>query len=145
MEKGFLEFVESVRTHYGLDVNRISFELLEETSLSDNAVAQKQLHRIIELGYGIVIDDFGVQCSNFGQLGSMKLDALKIDGIFIKNIIADQHALDVTEAIVFFANKKSFPLVAEFVHSSEVYEKVKSMGIQYAQGYYLGEPKAELV
>lgn len=145
MEKDFIPFIEKVRTQYDLEVNRISFELLEETSLSDNHVAQGHLHQLQSLGYGIVIDDFGVQCSNFGQLGSMKLEALKIDGIFIRDIITDFHAQDVTEAIIFFANKKGFPLVAEFVHSSEVYEMVKSMGIQYAQGYFLGEPKENLV
>lgn len=145
MEKGFLEFVESARISHGLDARRISFELLEETSLSDNSVAQEQLHRIISLGYGIVIDDFGVQCSNFGQMGSIQLEAIKIDGIFIRDITTDQHAQDVTESIIFFANKKNFPLVAEFVHSKEVYERVKSLGIQYAQGYYLGEPKEMLV
>jgi diguanylate cyclase (GGDEF)-like protein len=145
MEKDFLVFVETVRKQHGLEVNRISFELLEETSLSHNTVAQAQIHQLITLGYGIVIDDFGVQCSNFGQLGNMRLEALKIDGVFIRDLITDQHAQDVTEAILFFAQKKGFSLVAEFVHSREVYELVKSMGIQYAQGYYLGEPKEALV
>lgn len=145
MEKGFLEFIESVRLQHGIERSRICFELLEETSLSENTLAQEQLQAIIESGYGIVIDDFGVQCSNFAQMGSMKLDALKIDGKFIKDIVTNEHSLNVTESIVFFANKKKCPLVAEFVHSPEVYKMVKSLGIQYAQGFYLGEPKAELV
>ncbi len=145
MEKDFLTFLESVRERYAIDAHRISFELLEETSLSDNFVAQAQLQQLQDLGYGIVIDDFGVQCSNFGQMGSMRLEALKIDGKFIKDIVTDEHSQNVTESIVFFAKKKHFPVVAEFVHSREVYEIVKSMGIEYAQGYYLGEPKPDLV
>jgi diguanylate cyclase (GGDEF)-like protein len=145
MEKGFLEFIEEVREHHGIDRSRISFELLEETSLSDNALAQEQLHAIIAAGYGIVIDDFGVQCSNFGQMGTMHLEALKIDGKFIKDIVDDEHSQSVTESIVFFAKKKHFPVVAEFVHSREIYEIVKSMGVDYAQGYFLGEPKEMLV
>ena len=145
MEKGFLEFIEEVREHHGIDRSRISFELLEETSLSDNALAQEQLHAIIAAGYGIVIDDFGVQCSNFGQMGTVRLEALKIDGKFIKDIVDDEHSQSVTESIVFFAKKKHFPVVAEFVHSREIYEIVKSMGVDYAQGYFLGEPKEMLV
>lgn len=145
MEKGFLKFIEEVRGRFQIDRHRISFELLEETSLSENVLAQEQLHAIISMGYGIVIDDFGVQCSNFGQMGTMHLEALKIDGKFIKDIVTDEHSQNVTESIVFFAKKKRFPVVAEFVHCAEVYEVVKSMGIEYAQGYFLGEPKAQLV
>jgi len=145
MEKGFLDFLESVRARYKIDPHRISFELLEETSLSDNFIAQAQLHQLQLLGYGIVIDDFGVQCSNFGQMGIMQLEALKIDGKFIRDIVTDEHAQNVTESIVFFAKKKKFPVIAEFVHSKEVYEVVKSMGVEYAQGYYLGEPKPDLI
>lgn len=145
MEKGFLEFIESERERHDLEHHRICFELLEETSLSDNHLAQEQLQAIIDKGYGIVIDDFGVQCSNFAQIGSMKLDALKIDGKFIKDIVTNEHSQNVTESIVFFASKKNVPVVAEFVHSPEIYSIIKSLGIQFAQGYFLGEPKAELV
>lgn len=145
MEKEFLTFTESLRKRYAIEVHRISFELLEETSLSDNHTAQQQIHQLISLGYGIVIDDFGVQCSNFGQMGIIKLEAIKIDGVFIRNVTTDQHAQDVTSSIVYFAKKKNFPLIAEFVHSREVYEMVKSMGIQYAQGYFLGEAKPDLI
>lgn len=145
MDRSFWEFVESTRVRYNLEAGRISFELLEEMSLSENHTAQEQLHLLQSLGYGIVIDDFGVQCSNFGQIGTMRLDTIKIDGLFIRNILTDQHSRDVTESIIFFAKKKKIPLVAEFVHSKEVYQMVKSLGIEFAQGYYWGEPKAELI
>lgn len=145
MENHFLTFTESLRKRYEIDVHRISFELLEETSLSENHTAQEQIDQLITLGYGIVIDDFGVQCSNFAQLGSIHLESIKIDGAFIRNIITDINSQDVTSSIVYFAKKKNLPLVAEFVHSKEVYEVVKSMGIQFAQGYFLGEPKPDLI
>lgn len=145
MESGFIDFIESTRMKYSLERNQICFELLEETSLSENRLAQKQIRSLLDFGYRIVIDDFGVQCSNFAQMGTVKLDSIKIDGKFIKDLDENIHSRNVTESIVFFATKAGFSLVAEFVHSSEIYELVRSLGIQYAQGYYLGEPQPYLL
>lgn len=145
MEQDFIPFVESIRQKYGIDSNRIVFELLEEVSISDNALANQQLHALISLGYGIAIDDFGVHCSNFGQLGTFKISAIKIDGTYIKDINQNENSKCITESIIFFANKKSIPIVAEFVHSKEIYDIVKQIGVDYVQGYYIGEPKADLI
>lgn len=145
MESGFIDFIESMRMKYSLEGNQICFELLEETSLSENRLAQKQIRSLLDFGYRIVIDDFGVQCSNFAQMGTVELDSIKIDGKFIKDLDENIHSRNVTESIVFFATKAGFSLVAEFVHSSEIYELVRSLGIQYAQGYYLGEPQPYLL
>lgn len=145
MESGFIDFIESMRMKYSLERNQICFELLEETSLSENRLAQKQIRSLLDFGYRIVIDDFGVQCSNFAQMGTVELDSIKIDGKFIKDLDENIHSRNVTESIVFFATKAGFSLVAEFVHSSEIYELVRSLGIQYAQGYYLGEPQPYLL
>ena len=51
----------------------------------------------------------------------------------------------ITKSILFFTNKVGFKTVAEFVHSKEIYEIVKEMGVDYAQGYYFGEPRPELI
>jgi c-di-GMP phosphodiesterase len=100
---------------------------------------------LIDLGYGISIDDFGVRCSNFARLGSFPLETLKIDGSFIQNIDTNEHSHLVTESILLFAKKKKIKTVAEFVHSEAIFEIVKAMGVDYVQGYYLGEPKADLI
>jgi diguanylate cyclase (GGDEF)-like protein len=145
MEKEFVEFVEKTRKTYGIDASRIHFELLEENNLFGNATAQEHLIKLIENGYKISIDDFGVQCSNFAQLGTIPLESIKIDGSFIKDIDTDENSRLVSESILLFAQKKNIETVAEFVHSENIYNIVKSMGVDYAQGYFLGEPKPELI
>jgi EAL domain-containing protein (putative c-di-GMP-specific phosphodiesterase class I) len=97
------------------------------------------------MGYHLCLDDFGVQCSNFAQLGNLDLDIVKIDGTYIKDIDTNQKSRTVTESILFLTHKIGVKTVAEFVHNAQVYEIVKSMGIDYAQGYFLGEPKPDLV
>lgn len=145
MEKHFVEFVEQTREQYNMSASRIHFELLEENSLFGNSVAQANLEKLISHGYQISIDDFGVQCSNFAQLGTIPLESIKIDGSFIKNIDSDENSRLVSESIYLFAKKKNIKTVAEFVHSETIYNIVKEMGIEYAQGYFLGEPSPKLM
>jgi len=145
LEETFIPFIERVREKYDIDRSRIVFELLEETSLSNNVMAKENLKTITELGYSLSIDDFGTECSNFAQLGNYEYESIKIDGAFIKDIDTNKQSRIITESILFFTSKIGFNTVAEFVHSKEIYEIVKSLGITYAQGYYLGEPKPELI
>lgn len=145
VESNFVGFVESKRKEYNIERSRIVFELLEETSLSGNELATENLHKLTSLGYGLSVDDFGTQCSNFAQLGSYKFESLKIDGKFIKDIDSNKESRIITESILFFTDKIGFNTVAEFVHSEEIFNIVKSLGVTYAQGYYFGEPKPELI
>ncbi|HLD22308.1 MAG TPA: EAL domain-containing protein [Sulfuricurvum sp.] len=145
LEEKFVEFIEQTRIRYGIKTDRIYFEILEDSNILANPVAEKHLNQLTELGYHLCLDDFGVQCSNFAQLGNLNLDIVKIDGIYIKDIDVNKKSQTITESILFFTHKIGVKTVAEFVHSAQVYEIVKSMGVDYAQGYFLGEPKPDLI
>lgn len=145
IETHFIEFIEEVRKRYNINSNRIYFEILEESSILSNPIAEEHLKRLTSLGYNLCLDDFGVQCSNFAQIGTLDLSIVKIDGTYIKDINTNQQSRNVTEAILFFTQKIGIKTVAEFVHSAEVFETVKSMEIDYAQGYFFGEPKPDLI
>ncbi len=70
----------------------------------------------------------------------LDFDVLKIDGSLIKNIHADGNAEAVVNNIVTFAQTKGLQTVAEFVHNREVHKKVVDLGIDFSQGFFLGEP-----
>lgn len=70
---------------------------------------------------------------------------MKIDGSLIKNIDTDEDAFDIVSTIVSFAKKKKIPVIAEFVSSEAIFKAVEKIGIEYAQGYYIGKPEAKLV
>ncbi|MCK9371972.1 MAG: EAL domain-containing protein [Sulfuricurvum sp.] len=145
IENDFLNFIERTRVKYGIEPERIYFEILEESSILSNPIAEKHLHQLTEMGYHLCLDDFGVQCSNFAQLGNLKLDILKIDGTYIKDIDINLKSKSITETILFFTDKIGVQTVAEFVHNEQVYTIVKALGVDYAQGYFLGEPKPYLL
>lgn len=144
-EAKFVEYLLNVSRIYEIEPERIVFEILEETSMSDNKLAKINIQKLVDVGFQLSIDDFGTECSNFAQLGQHQYESIKIDGVFIKDIDKNKTSQDITESILFFTKKVGFKTVAEFVHSQKIYDIVKSMGVDYAQGYFFGEPKPELI
>lgn len=76
---------------------------------------------------------YGIPASN--------VDYIKIDGSFIKNIDNNVSSYKIAQTIAQFAQNIDAKVIAEFVHSPSVYQKVLELGIDYTQGYYIGEPK----
>jgi len=141
LNEGLFEFIKKTLEDCKVDPGLLSLEILEYNAISHTDEIKEMIIKLHELGIRFVIDDFGVQCSNFGQIEHLPVDALKIDGSFIKNVHESEDSQIIVKTIQTFAQEKGIGLVAEFVCSKEVFEKVKQMGIDYAQGYYLGEPE----
>jgi len=121
---------------------RIIFELLEDEEVNDfelvkNFILQSKLEGEVK----IAIDDFGSGYSNYERLLEFQPDILKIDGSLIKNIVTDKYSKHVVESIIVFAKKQNIKTIAEFVVNEEVLNTIKDLGIDYSQGYYLGEPQ----
>ena len=120
--------------------SRVTFELLESESVQDFTKVEQFINEVKRYGAKIAIDDFGSGYSNFSYLIKIKANYIKIDGSLIKDIDVDNSALLVVETIVNFAKKLGMKTVAEYVHSSVVMDKVKELGIDYSQGFYIDEP-----
>ena len=139
-------FLQQKIQKYNIDPSRITFEILESITIENNSTKiTKKINELKAQGYKIAVDDFGVQNSNFSRLLDMEFDALKIDGIFIKDIVKSKKKLDITKAIVNLAKTLGIVTVAEYVENEAIYKMVKECGIDYAQGYYIGKAQAELL
>ena len=120
---------------------RLVLELLEDEEVNDFNVIKDFISLIKLFGVKIAIDDFGAGHSNFERLLSFQPDILKLDGSLIKDIHTNKYSKDIVETIKTFTDKQNIKTVAEFVSSKEVYDVVMNLGIDYLQGYYLGEPQ----
>ena len=121
---------------------RITFELLEDEDIKDfNLVKNFIMESKLKGQVKIAIDDFGSGYSNYERLLEFQPDILKIDGSLIKNIVDDKYSLHVVESIIHFAKKQNIQTIAEFVANEAILNKIKSLGIDYSQGFYLGEPQ----
>lgn len=144
-EPDLISFVDEMMARYTVDPTQIGLEILEQKSIINNIEIKKNIVTLADKGIAIIIDDFGVECSNFGQLVSLPISLLKIDGSFIKDLNENIKHKVIVESIIEFSRKMNIPMVAEFVHSERILDIVTEMGINYAQGYHLGEPRPELV
>lgn len=124
---------------------RLVFELVESEGIEQFDLVRQFIEEVKSKGARIAIDDFGTGYSNFAYLMQLQADFLKIDGSMIKNLDHDESAATVVESIVHFAAKLGMKTVAEFVHCAVIDEKVKALGIDYSQGYFIGEPLPILV
>ena len=124
---------------------KVIFEITESEEIKDYEGVNKFIAKIKSFDSKIAIDDFGSGYANFEHIISLNADFIKIDGSLIKNIDTSEDSRIIIEAIIAFSKKLGSKTVVEYVHNEAVYEKVKDMGADFSQGFYLGEPAAELV
>ena len=125
--------------------SQLTIEIIETQEMENEDSIHSFIDEVYNIGAKIAIDDFGSGFANFEHMTKIKSDYMKIDGSLVKNIDTDPDARMVIETIVVFAKKLGKKTVAEFVSSKEIYDIVKELGIDYTQGYYLGEPKADIL
>ena len=139
------EFLQYKCDYYHILPSRVYLEVVESITINGTDETLHQIQRLREKGFNIVIDDFGVEQSVFSRLLRLEAKTIKIDSSFIKNIDVNLSHQMIVQNIVAFANRIGAQTVAEFVETKAVYDKVCALGIDYSQGYYIGEPNAEII
>ena len=119
---------------------RVAFEVLESEEIENYQLVADRLKIIKSTGAQVAIDDFGSGYSNFVHIANLHLDALKIDGSLIKDIDKDETSYKIVKAIKVFCDEINTKAIAEYISSEEVFNKVKEIGINYGQGFYLAKP-----
>jgi diguanylate cyclase (GGDEF)-like protein len=123
---------------------RLIIELLEDEGIENIDEVTNFIRNVKKYGVRIAIDDFGTGYSNFSYLLKMDIDYLKIDASLIKHLDNDKNSKKIVETINTFADKMGVKTIAEFVYNEKVFDEVKNVGIDFAQGYYIDEPRAEI-
>ena len=122
--------------------NRVTFEILEDNEVKDYKKVQHIIQQLKTYGSKVALDDFGSGYTNYIYLIGLDIDVLKIDGSLIRELqTSPERAKLVLKSIQSLAIELNVELVAEFISDEYIYSLVKDLGIKYAQGYYLGEPK----
>ncbi len=124
---------------------RITLELLEDEAIEDDAVFEDFIARVREHGVKIAIDDFGSGYSNFQRIMKINPDFVKIDGSIIKHLATDPKSEVLTRAINTFSHSLGIKTIAEYVSDETIFMKVREIGADFCQGYYIAEPHDKLV
>lgn len=136
----FLDFIEEQFSLHPIPPEIICFEITETVAISNLNKASQLINQLKAIGCSFALDDFGSGMSSFGYLKSLPIDYLKIDGIFIKEILDSQVACEIVEAINRIAHVMEIQTVAEFVENDEILQKLETLAIDYAQGYGISKP-----
>ncbi len=118
----------------------VTFEILETEALESYGDVQLFIDSVRAYGAKVAIDDFGSGYSNFSHILNMHVDYIKIDSSLISNVDTDNNSKLMVETIVKLAQQLGIETVAEFVSTEEIYDTVKELGVDWAQGYWLGKP-----
>ncbi len=140
-DAGFQGMVESLLHSSGVDAGNLCFEITENSAIKNFRAATRFLQSMRKLGVRIMLDDFGSGLSSFTYLKNLPIDYLKIDGALVRDIADSSFDLAIIQAIQAVARTLGVPVVAEHVQSQAILDRLTSIGIEYAQGYYLHEPE----
>ncbi len=124
----------------GVDPSRLVLEITETAAIRDLSQAQKFVRSLKSLGCQFALDDFGVGFASFSHLKHLPVDYVKIDGSFIRHLTRDDVDQHVVRALVEVANGLGCATVAEFVTDEDTVRLLRMLGVNYGQGFYLGEP-----
>ena len=137
----FLPFVIDQFQMSGLDATKICFEITETAAIASYSQANRFINALKELGCKFALDDFGTGLSSFGYLKHFPVDFLKIDGSFVKEILHDPIDREMVRSINEIGHLTGKKTIAEFAENEEIITMLRGMGIDYAQGYGVSEPK----
>lgn len=137
-----LPLIRNELIFHGVDPTLLMFEITETAALENFFGTKQLLEEIKKLGCGFVLDDFGVGFSSFRYLRELPVDAVKIDGSFVKDLANSSADQVLVKALCSVAREFGKKITAEFVENEEVLILLEKMGVDFAQGYYIGKPCA---
>jgi diguanylate cyclase (GGDEF)-like protein/PAS domain S-box-containing protein len=114
--------------------------LFERRESRNGESSQDAIARLRELGARIAIDDFGTGYSSLSYLKRWRVDYLKIDRSFVRDLVTDMSDLAIVEAIIAMAKHLNIEVVAEGIEGWQQLEKLRQLGCPYAQGFLLARP-----
>ena len=134
------DFIRTMLDETRVQPVKIGFEITETAAIGNLTRANQLIAELRRLGCAFSLDDFGSGVSSFAYLKALTVDWLKIDGLFVGNIVHDPVDHEMVRSITDIGHVMGKKVVAESVESTAVLERLRQMGVDYAQGHALGSP-----
>lgn len=136
----FCDDVARLLASTGLPPDRLKLEITESTLMTDGDAVMATMRRMKTLGVQLAVDDFGTAYSSLRYLRHFPVDQVKIDRSFIRNIGANREDAAIVRSVVELAGALSLTVTAEGIETAEAFEKVREIGCNLGQGFYIGRP-----
>ncbi len=129
---------------YQVDPARVCFEITETVAVRNLAAVVRFMERLRAVGCSIALDDFGAGMSSFTYLKNLPLDAIKIDGSFVRDMLTDPVSRLMVRAVTDIAHQLGLRVVAEWVTDDATVQALAEVGVNALQGYGLHCPELAL-
>ncbi|MEG4170470.1 MULTISPECIES: EAL domain-containing protein [unclassified Microcoleus] len=136
----FMRFLIEQFSRYQVPPQTIGFEITETAAIANFEQARYFMGELKKIGCCFALDDFGSGLSSFAYLMNLPVDYLKIDGAFVKNISHNVISQALVEGFNGIAHAMNLETIAEFVEDETILEKLREIGVDYAQGYGIARP-----
>ena len=140
-DEDLLDYIRATGKNFSINFNNICFEITETAAISNLAKASQFMHQLKLDGCKFSLDDFGSGLSSFAYLKNLPVDFIKIDGAFVKDVSVDPIDRAMVEAIIKVGHVMQIKTIAEWVEDEETLQLLKSMGVDFVQGFHLGKPE----
>ena len=141
-DEDFLQFVISSLDGTDVPAEKLCFEITETAAISNLVSATRFITALKGWGCHFALDDFGSGLSSFAYLKQLEVDFLKIDGVFVKDVVDDPINLAMVKSINDIGKVMGKRTIAEFVENDGILEKLREVGVDYVQGFRVGRPKS---
>jgi diguanylate cyclase (GGDEF)-like protein/PAS domain S-box-containing protein len=139
-DDSMLDFITDAFKQYSIPTTKICFEITETAAISNLNNATKFIRHLRKIGCSFSLDDFGSGLSSFAYLKNLPVDYVKIDGLFIKDILEDRVNLAMVKSINEVGHIMGKKTIAEFVENKKTFDLLRELGVCYAQGYDIAKP-----
>ncbi|MBL1140507.1 MAG: PAS domain S-box protein [Proteobacteria bacterium] len=136
----FLKLIIDKLKQFDIKGEKICFEITETAAISNLTTAIKFISSLKKMNCRFALDDFGSGLSSFGYLKNLPVDYLKIDGMFVKDIVDDPIDRAMVKSINEIGQVMGMQTIAEFVENDMIKGMLKEIGVNYVQGYGIGKP-----
>jgi len=139
-DQEFHGFLQAIMKRNRVPAEKICFEITETAAIGDLDHAASLIKSMKQLGCRFALDDFGSGLASFSYLKSLQVDYLKIDGAFVRDMVDTPVDLAMVKSINEVGHVMGKKTIAEFVENSAIEDKLKELGVDYAQGLAINKP-----
>ncbi|MBT8126544.1 MAG: EAL domain-containing protein [Gammaproteobacteria bacterium] len=141
-DDGLYDYIISLKHEFGISLSNVCFEITETVAISNLVKATALINELKKYGCRFSLDDFGSGLSSFAYLKNLPVNYLKIDGSFVKDVSRDPVDRAMVVSIQQMGSVMQLDTIAEWVEDEETLNTLWEIGVDYVQGYHLGQPEA---